>query len=135
MALALWADPYKSRIRQLQAEVAALREFVEDSFCECFDEYGQLKARTCDRCQILGRKEDEPVRDFEKELSDLQLKFDNLRAFAHETVRACGVFDTPVTHRRPDWDEYKADAAMYLRTLRSLVESYGPIPEFKDAVV
>lgn len=38
----------------LLEENEKLRAFVEDSFCECYDEYGLKRPQTCDRCKLLG---------------------------------------------------------------------------------
>lgn len=56
-------DKLRAELLKWQAQCAnlvtlneCLREFVEDQFCECYDEYGVKKPVTCDRCKLLGRK-------------------------------------------------------------------------------
>lgn len=59
MAMNLWEDPVAHEVRKLRAEIAELREFIEDTICQCYDDYGNRRHKTCDRCRLLGREEDE----------------------------------------------------------------------------
>lgn len=59
MAMNLWADPVAQEIRMLRKEIAELREFIEDTICQCYDDYGNRRPKICDRCRLLGREEDE----------------------------------------------------------------------------
>ena len=40
---------------KLRAENQKLRAFVEDSYCDCEDEYGDKRPYQCERCNLLGQ--------------------------------------------------------------------------------
>jgi hypothetical protein len=59
----LWDGSCPDAARKIQAgrhladEVERLRDYVRDQFCECYDEYGTLKANVpCVRCRLLGEE-------------------------------------------------------------------------------
>lgn len=61
------ADAFSAGRGSLHATIAkqatrieALESFVADQPCECLDEYGNPKPKTCERCRLFDRKEDEP---------------------------------------------------------------------------
>lgn len=53
-------------VQWLEKEIERLREFVSGQPCECCDEYGRPKPHPCERCLLLGRREDEEVSDERK---------------------------------------------------------------------
>jgi len=55
-----YSDSY---VWQLERRVKELEEFLEDSLCECFDEYNKPRPNVCDRCRLLGLDPRAPATD------------------------------------------------------------------------
>jgi len=51
------SNPYdKEEYRNKHPSYDKLLKFVQNSICECFDEYGNPLGAQCDRCETLGKK-------------------------------------------------------------------------------
>jgi hypothetical protein len=67
-------------VERLRAENAKLRAFVEDSYCDCEDEYGDEPPYQCERCNLLGQLKGggDNLTKLEAENATLRLFFEDL---------------------------------------------------------
>lgn len=49
-----YQDYVNAENEAVMKRVTELEAFVRNSFCECYDEYGNPKPQPCERCQLLG---------------------------------------------------------------------------------
>lgn len=106
------------KMAELEEEVDRLKYFAQTQFCDCYDEYGALKAQ-CDRCKALGYEF--PVEGYRSlEMMSIQQKYEEETgqkamyrkdSSDYHTLKYVEFLENTIERRQDEVDQIREDFA------------------------